>query len=82
MRELPVSEAEADPAIKLIPDVVATSVPNVGKLGLLDANDGDRRNRSAGAALLELDFADDTATDHASHDEVARDRAAAAAVAG
>ncbi|MGH9235325.1 MAG: ferritin-like domain-containing protein [Acidimicrobiales bacterium] len=56
-------------------------VPNVRKLGLLDANDGYLRSHWEEAGLLEFEFADDTGTDYASYDAVARDRAAAAAAA-
>jgi len=54
-------------------------VPNVRKLGLLDANDGYLRRHWAEAGLLEYEFADDTGTDYENYDAVARDRAAAAA---
>jgi len=54
-------------------------VPNVRKLGLLDANNGYLRERWGEAGLLEWEFADDTASDYASYDEVAKDREAAAA---
>jgi hypothetical protein len=54
-------------------------VPNVRKLGLLDANDGYLRRLWGEAGLLQYEFADDTGEDYASYDEVARDRAAAAA---
>ena len=54
-------------------------VPNVRKLGLLDANNGYLREKWGEAGLLEWEFADDTATDYAQYDEVAKDRAAAAA---
>ncbi len=54
-------------------------VPNVRKLGLLDANDGYLRRHWADAGLLEFEFADDTGSDYASYDAVAQDRAAAAA---
>jgi hypothetical protein len=57
----------------------AKLVPNVRKLGLLDANDGHLRRHWAEAGLLEFEFADDTGTDYASYDAVAQDRAAAAA---
>ena len=57
----------------------AKLVPNVRKLGLLDANDGWLRNKWAEAGLLEFEFADDTGTDYANYDAVAEDRAAAAA---
>jgi hypothetical protein len=57
----------------------AKLVPNVRKLGLLDANDGYLRRHWEEAGLLEFEFADDTGTDYASYDAVASDRAAAAA---
>jgi hypothetical protein len=53
-------------------------VPNVRKLGLLDANDGYLRHHWGEAGLLEFEFADDTGSDYASYDAVAADRAAAA----
>jgi hypothetical protein len=56
-------------------------VPNVRKLGLLDANDGYLRRHWEEAGLLEFEFADDTGSDYASYDAVAQDRAAAAATA-
>jgi len=56
----------------------AKLVPNVRKLGLLDANDGYLRQKWGEAGLLEFEFADDTGSDYESYDEVARDRAAAA----
>ena len=49
-------------------------VPNVRKLGLLDANDGYLRKQWEGVGLMEFEFADDTGTDYESYDEVARDR--------
>jgi hypothetical protein len=49
-------------------------VPNVRKLGLLDANDGYLRKLWADAGLLEYEFAEDTATDYETYDAVARDR--------
>ncbi|HXR54816.1 MAG TPA: ferritin-like domain-containing protein, partial [Acidimicrobiales bacterium] len=54
-------------------------VPNVRKIGLLDANNGYLRERWGEAGLLEYEFADDTGTDYANYDEVAKDREAAAA---
>jgi hypothetical protein len=57
----------------------AKLVPNVRKLGLLDANGGYLRQRWGEAGLLEFEFADDTGSDYESYDAVARDRAAAAA---
>jgi hypothetical protein len=59
----------------------AKLVPNVRKLGLLDANDGYLRKHWEEAGLLEFEFADDTGSDYASYDAVAADRAAAAAAA-
>ena len=53
-------------------------VPNVRKLGLLDANDGYLRRLWAEAGILKYEFADDTASDYETYDEVARDRAAKA----
>jgi hypothetical protein len=52
----------------------AKLVPNVGKLGLLDANDGYLRHRWGEAGLLEFEHADDTSSDYESYDEVAKDR--------
>src|SRR4051812_33405822 len=57
----------------------AKLVPNVRKLGLLDANKGYLREKWGEAGLLEYEFADDTGTDYETYDEVAKDRAAAAA---
>jgi hypothetical protein len=51
-------------------------VPNVRKLGLLDANDGWLRQQWAEAGLLQFEHADDTASDFESYDAVAADRAA------
>ncbi len=56
----------------------AKLVPNVRKLGLLDANDGYLRERWGEAGLLEFEFADDTGSDYESYDAVAQDRARAA----
>jgi hypothetical protein len=56
-------------------------VPNVRKLGLLDANNGYLRTHWEEAGLLEFEFADDTGSDYATYDAVAQDRAAAAAAA-
>ena len=56
----------------------AKLVPNVRKLGLLDANNGYLRQKWGEAGLLEFEFADDTGTDYETYDEVARDRAASA----
>ncbi len=56
----------------------AKLVPNVRKLGLLDANDGHLRNEWAKAGIMAFDDGTDTAEDYASYDAVAQDRAAAA----
>ncbi len=50
-------------------------VPNVRKLGLLDANHGYLREQWGAAGLLEFEFAEDTATDFEAYDAVAADRA-------
>jgi hypothetical protein len=57
----------------------AKLVPNVRKLGLLEANNGYLRQKWGEAGLLEYEFADDTGSDYENYDEVAKDRAAAAA---
>jgi hypothetical protein len=54
----------------------AKLVPNVRKLGLLDANNGYLRERWGAAGLLEFEFADDTGSDYEAYDAVAQDRAA------
>ncbi len=51
-------------------------VPNVRKLGLLEANNGYLRQLWGDAGLLQYEFADSTADDYDTYDEVARDRAA------
>ncbi len=56
----------------------AKLVPNVRKLGLLDANGGYLRRRWAEDGLLEFELADDTSSDYDSYDAVAHDRAGAA----
>jgi hypothetical protein len=56
----------------------AKLVPNVRKLGLLDANNGWLREKWGAVGLMEFEFADDTGSDYESYDEVAKDRAAAA----
>ncbi|HUC06099.1 MAG TPA: ferritin-like domain-containing protein [Acidimicrobiales bacterium] len=58
----------------------AKLVPNVRKLGLLDANNGYLRTKWGEAGLLEFEFADDTGSDYETYDAVAADRAAAVAV--
>jgi len=57
----------------------AKLVPNVRKLGLLDANNGYLREEWGKVGLLEFEFADDTGTDYESYDAVAEDRARATA---
>lgn len=57
----------------------AKLVPNVRKLGLLDANNGYLRQQWGEAGLLEFEFAEDTASDYEAYDAVASDRAAASA---
>ena len=52
-------------------------VPNVRKLGLLDANNGYLRQQWDRAGLMQYEFAEDTASDYAEYDAVAADRAAA-----
>jgi hypothetical protein len=59
----------------------AKLVPNVRKLGLLDANRGYLRELWGQAGLLEFEFADDTGSDYQNYDAVAADRAAAASAA-
>jgi hypothetical protein len=59
----------------------AKLVPNVRKLGLLDANNGYLRQKWGEAGLLEFEFADDTGSDYEQYDEVAKDRAARAEAA-
>ena len=56
----------------------AKLVPNVRKLGLLDANNGYLRGLWGEAGLLQYEFADDTGSDYETYDEVAKDRAASA----
>jgi hypothetical protein len=51
-------------------------VPNVGKLGLLDANDGYLRRLWGEAGLLEYEHGDDTASEYERYDALAADRAA------
>ena len=51
-------------------------VPNVRKLGLLDANDGYLRRLWGDAGLLKYEFEDDTAADYEQYDAVAHDRMA------
>jgi len=55
----------------------AKLVPNVRKLGLLDANNGFLRQKWGEVGMLKYEFADDTGSDYASYDAVAADRASA-----
>ena len=50
-------------------------VPNVRKLGLLDANDGYLRRLWGEAGLMRYEFDDDTSADYEAYDAVAQDRA-------
>jgi len=60
----------------------AKLVPNVRKLGVLDANGGYLRQKWGEAGLLEFEFADDTGSDYERYDAVAQDRAAASGPSG
>ncbi|CAN5552895.1 ferritin-like domain-containing protein [soil metagenome] len=57
----------------------AKLVPNVRKLGLLDANDGYLRKAWDKAGIMRYHDGTDTAEDYESYDAVAQDRAAASA---
>ncbi len=70
-----------DPAANFQRAFFSKLVPNVRKLGLLDANDGYLRRLWGDAGLLQYEFDDDTASDYAAYDAVASDRAAAAGAA-
>jgi hypothetical protein len=75
------SKMNKSPFVQFQRGFFAKLVPNVRKLGLLDANDGYLRRRWGEAGLMEFEFADaDTSEDYASYDAVAADRAAAGAV--
>jgi hypothetical protein len=52
-------------------------VPNVRKLGLLDANNGYLRNKWGEVGLLRHEFSDDTGNDYDNYDEVRKERARA-----
>ena len=54
----------------------AKLVPNVRRLGLLEANGGYLREKWGESGLLEYEFADDTASEYETYDAVAADRAA------
>jgi hypothetical protein len=69
---------KADPFAGFTKGFFSKLVPNVRKLGLLDANDGYLREAWGEAGLLAFEFADDTASDYERYDAVAMDRAAAA----
>ncbi len=71
-------EAKVNPMRGFARGFFAKLVPNVRKLGLLDANNGYLREKWGEAGLLEFEFADDTGSDYESYDAVARDRAARA----
>ncbi|HLI44354.1 MAG TPA: ferritin-like domain-containing protein [Acidimicrobiales bacterium] len=76
------SKMNKSPFLQFQRGFFAKLVPNVRKLGLLDANDGYLRQRWGEAGLMEFEFADaDTSEDYANYDAVAADRAAAGAVA-
>jgi len=57
----------------------AKLVPNVRKLGLLEANNGYLREKWGEVGLLQYEFSDDTGSDYETYDEVAKDRASRAA---
>jgi hypothetical protein len=65
-----------DPFANFAKGFYAKLVPNVRKLGLLDANDGYLRTQWAEAGLLDFEFAEDTGSDYETYDAVAADRAA------
>jgi hypothetical protein len=77
-------KTKSNPVGGLARGFFAKLVPNVRKLGLLDANDGYLRRRWGEAGLLEFEFefADDTGSDYESYDAVARDQAAVAGTHG
>jgi hypothetical protein len=70
-------QAGINPAAGFARGFFAKLVPNVRKLGLLEANDGHLRRAWGEAGLLEFEFADDTGSDYATYDAVAADRMAA-----
>jgi hypothetical protein len=69
------ASAKIDPAGGFVRGFFAKLVPNVRKLGLLEANDGYLRSKWGEVGLLEFEFADDTGSDYQSYDAVAADRA-------
>jgi hypothetical protein len=72
-------QAKINPAGGFARGFFAKLVPNVRKLGLLEANDGYLRQKWGEAGLLEFEFSDDTGSDYETYDAVAEDRADAAA---
>jgi hypothetical protein len=70
-------KSKIDPFTSFQNGFFAKLVPNVRKLGLLDAKRGKLRDKWGQAGLLNFEFADDTAADYEDYDEVAKDRAAA-----
>jgi hypothetical protein len=72
-------QAKINPAGGFARGFFAKLVPNVRKLGLLEANDGYLRQKWGEAGLLEFEFSDDTGSDYETYDAVAEDRAAATA---
>jgi hypothetical protein len=75
-------QARVSPTAGFARGFYAKLVPNVRKLGLLEANDGYLRQKWGEAGLLEFEYADDTGSDYASYDAVAEDRMAMATGAG
>jgi hypothetical protein len=75
-------QAKINPAGGFARGFFAKLVPNVRKLGLLEANDGYLRQKWGEAGLLQFEFSDDTGSDYETYDAVAEDRAAAGAGAG
>jgi hypothetical protein len=72
-------QAKINPAGGFARGFFAKLVPNVRKLGLLEANDGYLRQKWGEAGLLEFEFSDDTGSDYETYDAVAEDRAATTA---
>jgi hypothetical protein len=69
------AKVKSSPFVQFQNGFFAKLVPNVRKLGLLDANNGYLRERWGEAGLLEYEFADATSEDYSSYDAVAADRA-------
>jgi hypothetical protein len=74
--------AKINPAGGFARGFFAKLVPNVRRLGLLDANDGYLRQKWGEAGLLEFEFSEDTGTDYETYDAVAEDRATGAGATG